>query len=106
MGNQNSLLTAKKMHANLKVSDAIAETFKAVKLKRAHPWMFVALNDDHTEVVVHSTGNKGDAEEAWFADLAEKTGQKPGIIIIDHNNKLWKFYKCFDSLPVKEKMPT
>jgi hypothetical protein len=92
------------MHVSLTESPDVKATFHAIKLKRAHAWMFVCLNEEKDTVIVHSTGEKGQkGQEAW--DAMAETGDAPGIFIFDHANKLYKIYKCYDSLPVKAKMP-
>lgn len=77
--------------------------FKAVKMKRANTWIAIGLRDD-VNIEVCETGDKGlNGADSW-AQLVEKTGTEPRMIIMDYDNKLYFIYKCYDNLGVKAKM--
>merc|ERR1712021_173811 len=96
--------TTIKMHASLNVSEDVAATYKAIKMKRAHPWMFATLNEEKDTVIIGATGEKGTSfPEAW-EQMRVASGEKPGVFILDHDNKLFRVIKCYDDMAVKEKM--
>merc|ERR1712119_57447 len=69
----------------------------------AHPWIAIGLRED-VNIEVMETGDKGlSSADAW-AQLVEKTGTEPRMIIMDYENKLYFIYKCYDNLGVKAKM--
>merc|ERR1712007_50701 len=73
-------------------------------MKRKHQWIAIGIEND-TELKVLEEGDaKIDGATAW-AQLQERTEDKPRMIILDYDNKLYFIYKCYDSLPVKVKMP-
>jgi len=92
------------MNVGFTVGDDVATTFKALKLKREYPWMFVGLNEAKDTIQVLKTGTKGQSGTDAWGDLVAQSGDTAGIVIFDHNNKLYFIYKCYDSLLVKDKM--
>ena len=91
------------MNANLNVADDIADRFKDVKMRRKNQWIAIGIENDVNLKVLEEGDAKIDGATAW-AQMRERTGQSARILILDYNNKLYFIYKCFDTLPVKEKM--
>merc|ERR1711972_422330 len=72
-------------------------------MRRKHTWIAIGLKEDVNVEVMEEGDPKLSGADA-FAQLREKTGDEPRMIILDYENKLYFIYKCYDSLGVKAKM--